>query len=226
MKSNQLDVVTVFAPREGHWQKYLPLLELQEKSVAKFAGHRHVVVTDGVPEAIKHLNLFSTELPVNLMLMILAGQIAYLQQWSGDYPVVMLDVDCLVARNLHEAFTGNFDIGLTRRVNAVSPINNGAMYIASGAREKALEFFNRAYQLCGLHWGGDQEAISHAAAPVPNVECIENRSGTRLAFFSMKTHNIIPEVEGAFHKRRPFIVHFKGEKKKPWMKTYFTKWME
>lgn len=218
----RVDVVTVFSPRDDYpqWPLYLPILEMQRDNVHNFPDHHHVVVSDN-PARLPGFNVLEVWLPQNLMKMILAAQVAYLEQWDDSYPVVLVDVDCFVGCDLSRTFNGKFDIGLTRRSDAKCPINNGAMYVSAGARTKALEFFRTALSICEDHWGGDQEAISRAAAPVPSVEGIWERNGTRFAFFSMKTHNVIPEKEGAFHKRKPYIIHFKGEKKKPWMKTYY-----
>lgn len=212
-----LDVVTVFAPRPEypHWPEYLPLLDLQRRTVEKFA-HRHVVVSDA---NIAGLNVLHAALPVSLMHLQLEGQLAYLKQWSGAHPVVLVDTDVLIARDLNEAFDGSFDIGLTNRDNPVAPINNGAMYLAAGAKEAALRFFTQALALCKAHWGGDQEAIGQAAAPVPKRNCIKRRCGCRMAFLDMRLYNVTPRKEGAKHQRGPFVVHFKGDRK-GWMKTY------
>ena len=220
MINRRVDVVTVFAPRPHHekWMDYLPLLELQRRSTARQAGHNHIVVGDA---DLPGFDVMKVALPEPLMKLILTAQVAYLEQWPGKWPAVLLDVDCLVNKNLLPAFSiGDWDIGLTHRASAVSPINNGAMYIAAGARDKALKFFSKALSICKDHWGGDQEAISECAAPVPRDDTVQMRDGIRIGYLPMHVYNIIPEVEGAYHRRHPYIIHFKGEKKKPWMKVY------
>ena len=141
-----LEVVTVFAPRDEypHWREYLPLLDLQRRTVEKF-GHRHVVVSD---RPLDGLDVLQVDLPDSLMHLQIAGQIAYLEQWSGKDPLVFVDADCLIARPLRQAFGGNlFDLGLTSRPDHVSAqVNNGAMYIRT--KGPALKFF-RAYQTSG-----------------------------------------------------------------------------
>lgn len=206
-----LEVVTVWAPRPKHpkWRKiYGRLLQLQRESCAR-VGHVHRVVTD---VELSGYDTLRTALPDSLMHAILAGQIAYLEQWSNDHPVVLADIDCVVCRDLNDAFDGTWDIGLTSRDNALAPIQNGAMYFAAGARLPALEFLRRALALCEPHWGGDQEAIAQAVAPIPPVHRIESRFGARLAFLSTDPYNLSPKSSTAKMTDR-FIFHFKGDTK-------------
>ncbi|HSW83544.1 MAG TPA: hypothetical protein VLH12_08720 [Usitatibacter sp.] len=230
-----IDVVTVFAPRPEHpqWRDYMPLLRLQRDSAQHF-GHRHVMVTDE-PEDMREFESFAVTLPQSLMLAQLAGQVAYLDQWSGDHPAVFVDADCLITRALDEAFDGTFDLGLTHRDDPTSRINNGAMYVAPGNRYGVLAFFRAALAICGEHWGGDQEAISAMAAPVPKISLdketrkraptiVESRNALRLGFLNGLDYNVSPKEEGVRHARNPFVVHFKGETK-AWMKTYYERFI-
>ena len=98
------------------------------------------------------------------------------------------------------------------------------MYVAKNGARKAELFFRRALDLCGSHWGADQEAISSAAQPVPGVERVEMRGDMRLAFLSMKTHNVVPKLEGKSHFCNPYVVHFKGATKQ-WADTYADKFV-
>lgn len=215
-RSGLIEVVTLLAPRDPEkWKTYLPLIELQRRTCEKF-GHKHVVITD---TDLPGFNTFKAEMPENLMRAILTGQLEYMKAWPGGYPVVLVDVDCLIARNLKAAFTGRFDVALTNRYgNPVAPINNGAMYFA-GAKAVAVRFLTRALELCKDHWGGDQEAIAQAVAPVPEGPGRCFRFGGRFQFLSMLTHNCVPKQEGVAHMSGPFVVHFKGDRKH-WMKTY------
>lgn len=219
-----IEVVTVYTPRPKH-EKYIdfvPMIALQKRTAEKF-GHRHVVVTDQV---YPQFNVVPCKMPISLMLSIMIGQLHYLENvWTGEHPLVLVDADCLIARPLDAAFDGTFDLGLTRRLNDKAPINNGAMYVAAGTKEAVVAFFRKALPLTRKHWGGDQEAISQAAAPVPAFECVEMRDGLRVGFLSMITHNVIPRERGAKHKKNPFIVHFKGVEAKAWMATYAEKFI-
>lgn len=207
-----LEVVTVWAPRPEHekWRDYLPLLELQKKS-AERVGHRHVVVTD---TELPGYDTLPVKLPQNLMQAILAGQLEYVSRWSGEFPIVLADADCLVIRDLEAVFDGTFDVLLTSRNNPAAPIQNGAMYFAAGSQDAARQLLHRALQLCKEHWGGDQEAIAQAAAPVPLVlHVIEPRFGKRFYFASPDPYNFSPRGHPPKMNPNRFIVHFKGDTK-------------
>lgn len=219
-----VEVCTVWAPRPAHekWDPIYPsLIDLQRRSAHRW-GARHMTVTDDADYRGDATLL--TELPYSVMPAMIAGVISRLQR-GADCDIVFVDCDVLVGRELEPAFDGTFDLGLTRRAHPDKIyINNGAMYVAKGAADKALRFFRYALQLCGHHWGADQEAISMAAAPVPAVEGVEMRGDMRLGFLSMKTHNVIPKTEGKPHLEHPYVVHFKGPTK-AWAQTYADKFI-
>ncbi len=211
-----INVVTVYAPREksAYWQNYLPMLELQRRTCEKF-GHRQVIVTDADPATLgAAADGIVAKLPKSLMFAQLAGQQAWLEQWDGADHTVFVDADVLIGRDLSRAFTGEFDIGLTNRNVPDCPINNGVMYVDRSAREHALAFWAKAYSLCADHWGGDQEAISRAAAPVPlETHSVELRNGARIAFLPHRKYNMTPGVNGEAGSGKPFGIHFKGDRK-------------
>lgn len=216
----QVHVVTVFAPRDPiadvpPWQDYLPLLKLQRDS-ARWFGHRHTVVTDANLGA--EFDTLRTPLDADLMPAMITGVITRLES-GGSSHIVFLDCDCLVVRDLESAFDGDtFDVGLTHRANEKSPINNGAMYVNRSGIVAALPFFRHAWALCGTHWGGDQEAISQAAAPVPDDDGFGVRHNCRIGFLNMKRYAGVPKAHLQPHKES-LVVHFKGETKK-WMADY------
>lgn len=206
-----IQVATVYAPRPGHpkWMDYLPLIALQKRTVEHF-GHQHVVVTDS--GNLVGFRTLQATLPESLMHAQLAGYLAFLEAWDNQAPVVLADADVAIARDLSGAFGGAFDVGLTSRVEPESPINNGVMYVSAGSRDAALVFFRQAMKLCKDHWGGDQQAISQAAAPV-HEKGDWMRHGVRIRFLSCKRFNMTPGVSGIAGKGNPFAVHFKGDRK-------------
>jgi hypothetical protein len=214
-----VEVCTVWAPRPNHekWRDdYLDLLALQRKTALQF-GHVHTVVTDGA--ALPGFDCLQVrDMPESLMKAMIDGVLARLNE-PVHSNLLFVDVDVLIGRSLDEAFPGTFDLGLTFRDHPTAPINNGAMYVSHEGARAAKRFFCRAMELCGDHWGGDQEAISQAAMPVPAVECTKERQGARVAFLSMKTHSVVPKAFGKPHTGKPFSIHFKGETK-PWAATY------
>lgn len=220
----RVDVVTFLSPRPEHpkWVDYLPLLELQRRSALKF-GHAHSVVTDKAGWVRQSKAFVIPKLPDSLMHAILTAQIYYLEKiWNGRNPVVLVDADCLVGANLQLAFQREFDLLLTNRNNPESPINNGAMYVAANSKPRVVPFFKRALELCGEHWGGDQEAIAAAAAPVPlegEHLAFRGPEKVKILFGSPLIYNVTPKERGRRHKKTPYVIHFKGETKE-WMSEY------
>ena len=215
-----LEVVTVWAPRPEHpkYRDYLALLALQAKTVAR-AGHRHVVVTDG---ELKGYETLQVELPQSLMHALIAGQLAYMTKWSGSHRVVLADMDCMIVRDLNAAFTGEFDIGLTRREHPTQPIQNGVMYFDATWKAKvaAVAMFRRTLELCGDEWGEDQEALAQAVGPVPDLCKNEIRFGARVRFLATELHNHSCKMGRPRVINERFVEHFKGEFPKQWAAGY------
>lgn len=216
-----LEVVTFWAPRksDSHWREgYLDLLALQGQTV-KRVGHRHRVVTDA-PGDVKGYDTVTVELPGNLMKALTTAQLLYVRDhWSGEHPLVLVDVDCLVAKDLNRAFDGSFDIGLASRENGTQPIQNGAMYFAPGAKKHAARLFERTLDKCEDWWGSDQVALAVAVAPVPRVHGVHVRHGARIAFLPCETYNFGPKTGIPKNAPHRFILHFKGDQKKYAAKT-------
>lgn len=197
------------------------MMDLQKASAERF-GHAHTVVTDDFSLGWRY-NTLPVTLPENVMHAMIMGIIHRLMRPVLTH-IVFVDVDVLVNRHLVSVFDGTFDLGLTRRINEKAPINNGVMYMDMMAAGKACRFYEHALSICGEHWGGDQEAISEAAAPVPEVECIQEReNGLRINFMSMKDYAAVPKVRGMKHDRA-YCVHFKGNTKQ-WMADYYERFL-
>lgn len=228
MTIRTVEVVTVWAPRSDHdqWRHdYLDLIQIQAQTASRF-GHKHAVMTD--TETPRDLPTYSiinkVELPNELMHALIAGVIARLQMPCKSH-LVFVDVDVLIGRSLLEAFNEPYDLGLTWRMNEKAPVNNGVMYVNREGVHGALQFFQKALSICETHWGGDQEAISEVAAPVPDRDgVIEQRWFGRLAFLSMLHFNCVPKTKGLPHYHRPFAIHFKGDTK-GWAREYADKFL-
>jgi hypothetical protein len=213
-----VEICTVWAPRpdsEQYRADYLEMMDYQKRSVERY-GHFHTVVTDDFSLGWRY-NTLPVTLPREVMPAMIAGVVERLIRPVTNH-IVFVDVDVLVVRNLEAVFDGTFDLALTHRQNPVAPINNGVMYMDATGAQKSLSFFQHALSICELHWGGDQEAISRAAAPVPDEDCTEDRDGFRLRFLPMKRYAAVPKLRGHRH-RDAFCVHFKGETKR-WMAEY------
>jgi len=211
-----IEVCTVWTPRPNHpaWRDdYVDLIAAQRFSALQ-TGHAHKVVTDA---PMAGFDCMITKLPAELMQAMIAGVVHRLQQPVEDH-ICFVDVDCLILRHLGNVFEGAvYDVGLTYRSNEVSPINNGVMYVRKTGVARALMFFREALRICGTHWGADQEAISQAAAPVPQEELIGERSGAKVQFLSSKRYGAVPKAHLTRHDS--WVVHFKGATK-DWMLDY------
>ncbi len=211
-------VVSVFMDRDDHqpqtvdWRRMLALLDA---SARKF-GCRHVALTDPATAASLPCDTYALEgLPHSLMPAIIRAQRAFLASAEFDADAILVGADCLVNRDPRLAFEEAADIIVTSRPGAgVSAINNGAVYCRLDARAHAVALYDRAIAACRDHWGGDQEAVTAAVAPVPAAHTIEDRHGARIGFRSLTTHNHSPDRLAS--PSEAYIVHFKGGRKR-WM---------
>lgn len=215
-----IEVASVFAPR-GHPSKWTPFVELLgiQRETARYHGHQWTLISD---RKLRDFGGHIVPLPGNLMLALITAQLEFLKRWDDSHPAVMLDADCLVARDLHQAFDGSFDIAVTNRPNPTQPINNGAMYFSAGSKRFAIPLFERLLAECppDCAWGQDQEALARCLSPIPEGHGVFVRRNARIGFLSMKLHNCAPVLPGAIHGSNPFVVHFKGKKAKGWMSIY------
>lgn len=203
----------MWAPRPSHekWRAdtYMELLALQRETCRR-VGHRHVVVTDA---ELTGYDTLKAELSAPLMHALIDGQLAYLEQWNDQHPVVLLDIDCLVVRDLGKAFDGSFDIAVTRREHPTQPIQNGAIYLAPGSRHAIRKILGRTRALCEEWWGSDQVALAQALGPIPRTTRTEWRHQARVAFLPTELHNF--SSKNGVPKTVPgrFVFHFKGDTK-------------
>ena len=227
-----VEVVSVWAPRPENekWRDdYLAMLAMQQES-AERVGHRHILVTDdpSPPEGLCILH----PMQQSLMHAILEGQLAYVSHhWTGENPLVVLDLDCLIMQSLEGVFAkgtgiagGAFNILLTVRENPISPVQNGAMYFSAGSKAHAVSFFSRALASCESHWGGDQEALSRAAAPIGAPHTMHQRHGAWIAFESTDSLNHTTKKRIPKRTRARYVAHFKGNAKQ-FMRPFFDKLM-
>lgn len=210
-------VVSVFMERDAHkpytvdWRR---LLRLLDASARKF-GCRHLCLTDPATAHTLPCDTYALEgLPDELMPAIILAQRAFLTSGEFDADAVLVGADCLVNRDPRAAFEAGADVVVTSRPDHGGPLNNGAVYCPLHGRSHALALYDRATAACRDHWGGDQEAVTEAVAPIPRAYGIETRHGARIAFRPMATHN--HPLDRPSQSSEAFIVHFKGGRK-GWM---------
>ena len=208
-------VASFFAARPDQFPDapdYRPLLALLDRSAAR-RGVRHVCITDFETAPSLPCSTFAVaDLPGPLMQAVIAGQLAFLRSALADNDLILLGADCLVNADPRTAFASrDFDIAVTSRPGHRAPVNNGAVYVAAGARDLAVALYARAAKMCGTHWGADQESVGEAVAPVPAAHVVSLRHGARILFAPMETHNDAPL--SADDPNTAYVVHFKGKRK-------------
>lgn len=219
-----VEVCTTLMEHADHpeWVNYIPLLRAQRDSAAK-RGHKHSVVTN--TDLGSEFNQIHCDLGTGLMKGLIKG-VCHRLKGSAERHLLFVDVDCLINRELDSIYEEHdFDLILTRRISEISPVNNGAMYVRRTGIDSAIGFFEYALSICKEHWGGDQEAISQAAMPVPMKEDgIGIRQGCTVKFVSMQKHNAVPKARLIPFDGDKYVLHFKG-KTKEWMLDYARDYM-
>jgi hypothetical protein len=192
---------------------YLPLLGLLQASCDRL-GHRHVVLSDA---PVPGFETFVTPLPRSLMPATLMAHRDWIARgdWKGG--TALVGADCLIGRNLTDAFDGTFDLLFTSRAHRQWPINTGLILVAEGVRIKASQAWARAAADCTDEWGDDQVRIAQMFGPVPEAHGVYERRGLRVKFAPLSSHNFTPKALDVASDA--FVVHFKGPRKAmmaPW----------
>jgi len=149
-----------------------------------------------------------------------------------DHPIVMLDSDILINRELEALGANDYDIGLTHRRHDEMPINGGTFFIAPQARAAALQF-SRWVQLTyetGFAqdiWYGHQHALiktidwqnyrktlksEDRILLLPSPFSQEESDPVRIRLFGRHHWNHTASVKVSHIKQMPEarILHFKG----------------
>lgn len=127
---------------------------------------------------------------------------------------LFLDSDCVVNRDLTGAFEGG--ICVTKRIPpkavADQPYNGGVLY---GRGHGGVAFW---MHWCEMYWRiqrdawawyGDQLILSHIVKDYP------------VTVYDSSTHNYVPtSIDDAGKRHDAYIVHFKGQRRKPFMGQY------
>jgi hypothetical protein len=205
-----ITVASFYCKREEEFPDavdYIPLLRLLQASCDRF-GHRHVVISDAPVEGFE---TFVSPLPSDLMLAIMYGQRDWIARGDWKDEMVMVGADCLVGRDLRQAFTPGWDVCVTNRPHRKWPINTGAIYVKGGARLKLASMWARAAAAVNGEWGDDQVQVAMQFAPVPTTHLPAVRQDLTVQFSPMSTHNHSPKrLDDA---SSAFVIHFKGPRK-------------
>ena len=150
-------------------------------------------------------------------------------------PVLFLDTDVCVQRNLSRVFDESFDIGLTYRTLPGTwhmPVNEGVIMSASGASSQAATFFgatldtyewfasqnwiNERYGFDVRDWRGGQLSLNATInwEVPPFASGTSNVAGARIKYFPGEEYNhAVTSKDDPHALAKKFALHFKGAAK-------------
>jgi hypothetical protein len=158
--------------------------------------------------------------PRNLMLATIWMQVQWLELTEG--PCLLTGADNLIWRDPKPVFVPDWDVMVTTRpaqkiADGMPPLNNGGVYIRDVAA--GLTLYKQAWRHISAEWGGDQFAIARAVAPIPDEpQGVYERHGVRVGFAPLHPYNHAPNSED--DARDAFVLHFKGDRRKPMFDGY------
>jgi hypothetical protein len=163
--------------------------------------------------------------PNGLMLSKTELQLRFLEAWDFSVPVLFLDSDILIAADLSDLVTADFDIGLTVRASDEMPINAGVVVVNTRRPDAVLAFARRMIariheQTVGLvKWYGDQIALVDVVGlPVDALLRLDTHEsdGVTFKFLPCDVYNCTPPNSNAVLDRLPEgakLLHFKGNRR-------------
>lgn len=135
---------------------------------------------------------------------------------ARNEPMLILDTDVIVQRDLSDVFLKKFDIALTRRtkpllyqgknITPIMPYNTGVMF------SRCRAFWEEAHETCRSapeniqRWWGDQLAVRLTA----------DTGKYKLLELPVDKYNYSPKSEDEDVSHR-HVVHYKGPERKEWM---------
>ena len=168
-----------------------------------------------------------------IMLERTRQQYNYLLNYDFQHPMIFIDTDILLLKNIDVVFLQDFDIGLTIRDNKEMPVNGGVIFVNNRNPQSARHFFKT---LLGIiesqgkqerNWYGDQLALCRMVSSEPEkpiqADSIFEANGVRLlclpgAKFNFSAQRGHPNLFQNLDKIS--IYHFKG-RSRIYMKTFW-----
>ena len=169
----------------------------------------------------------------HLMLARTRAQAEFVSMYDFAKPLAFLDLDILVGRPLGWLFDRAFDIALTSRNNANMPINGGVILANNRSPLHVRSSFDRLldiYTARHAHlspWWGDQKALSDLVSLPPGDRDVEreiSRDGVDYLILPGTEFNASPRklwLTLAWPVPDKYVLHFKGNKRKKFMRPYF-----
>lgn len=219
-----LTVVSYLSPRPSEYgdraHSYGECIELLEASCVR-ANCTHVVLTEegnenAIPKSIARDRIYAVSGTHSLPLMqaTVAGLMMYLGAVGvADEGTILVGADCIITRDPRPVFANaDWDVGVTVGVYSPGGLNN-IVYLAPGAGDKAVLFYELAHMNCRPEWGGDQESVRQVVLPLEKPEITVERHGIKVRFFDMDGFNCPPACSEDSGAARSYVAHFKGPRK-------------
>jgi hypothetical protein len=209
--------------------EYLSMIDLMFRSARLF--HREAtftMLTNSTARFAKISESFvridSDVRPEHIMLDRMRAQTEFAQSYDFSRPVILLDTDIIINRQLDELLAQDFDVGLTWRDEKM-PINGGVIILNNRRPDAVRQFLTQVYKIyTELYaeqgkWFGDQLAL-HKYLNL-NIQDMKNCptvevDGVRILFLPCETYNFSPEnditsIQTGLQDK--LLLHFKGPRK-------------
>lgn len=153
-------------------------------------------------------------------------QARFVETFGFESPLILLDSDMLLNRDISDILSQDFDVAVTWRKSNNMPINGGLIILNNKRPEIVRAFFSRFVKIYldryadeNAKWYGDQLALKDcigldhrqmAKSPMQTID------GCKILFLPCDIFNFSPDnSENAIAVRDPRIavMHFKGERK-------------
>ena len=156
----------------------------------------------------------------------------FMKEWDRNDPIVFIDWDMILQRDLTPLFSDACDIMLTCREirNDQTPINTGIIIIPVNSSLKIYDLFEDILnelrdnpEYIATEWVGDQLFLSNLLKDVleEKTSGVFDYKGLKIKILDCNEYNFTPlySSEKRFYPDK-FIVHFKGLRK-TWMIDYW-----
>jgi hypothetical protein len=227
--STQSSVDPVHPNANLQHDEYLSMIDLMFRSARLFhPDATFTILTNSKARFTKihepFVRIDSEVRPDHIMLDRMRAQTEFAQGYDFAHPVILLDTDIIINRQLDELLAQDFDIGLTWRDEKM-PINGGVIILNNRRPDAVRQFLIQVYKIyTELYaeqgkWFGDQLALHNYLQL--NIEDMKNHptvevNGARVLFLPCETYNFSPENEMTSIQtglQEKFLLHFKGPRK-------------
>ena len=206
-------------------QDQLRLLKLSAR--VHHPGAQFTILTDqatAIPEMCDDDQIIRRSIDGSeIMLERTRQQYNYLLNYDFHKPIVFIDTDILILKDIHHVFVKDFDIGLTFRDNKEMPVNGGVIFVNNRNPQSARQFFKTLLGIIETQgkqekdWYGDQLALGRMVScePASSIQAdkifevddvrLLSLSGSNFNYSAQRGHpNLLQSLANIS------IYHFKG----------------